>query len=1015
MRAASDMPRPGPRRTRERKPGRGRIVLVVVAVAAFVLITSLRGIASFYTDYLWFDSVGQTQVWRTVLGSKLALAVLFTGAFFALLWVNLFVADRNAPAFRAAGPEEDLVERYQQVIGGRTGLVRVGVSALFAVIAGAGVSSQWNSWILFLNGGDFGRQDPQFGRDIGFYVFRLPFLSFLTSWLFAAVVIVLIVTAVAHYLNGGIRLQVPGPERVTAAVRVHLSVLLGLLALIRAAGYYLQQYELTVSTRGTVDGATYTDVNVQLPAIQLLMLISVGSFLLFIVNIRRKGWVLPVLGVGLWALVALLAGTIVPALVQRFQVEPSESTREREFIQRNIDATQFAIGLDTVEVQDFEPDFSIGDEELVENADVIDNIRLWDPEANVAGATFQTQQALRGFYEIGDIDIDRYEIDGETTQVAIATRELDRSNVPQQSWEGTTLAYTHGYGVVAAPTNERTNDGAPNYAVSGVPIRDGAGLDIEEPGLYFGEGQDGYVIVDSRRQEIDYEDESGTPVPTDYTGADGVDMGSFARRAAFALRFGDVNPLVSGNVTDDSRILYFRDVRERLDNVAPFLSFDADPYPAVVDGRILWIVDGYTTTDRFPYGQRAITDGLDGTASGLDRRFNYVRNSVKATIDAYDGTITLHVVDDEDPIIDAYEQAFPDLFANEAPSEDLQAHFRYPEDLFRVQTNMWARYHIEEPGAFYTNSGGWIVARDPGTAAASSAQAATPTSPTTVDEAAPPRQLNRYEPIYQLTRLPGRDEQEFVMLRPYSPVPTPGGEERQQLTAFLVADSDPANYGRLTSFEAQAVDGELPDGPGLVFNSIQSDVNVAEERRLLCQGEGATCTFANIVIVPIEDSLLYVQPLYVRGGANSPALLRRIIVEYDGEVAIGDSLREALEGLPQFESVPETPDDIPINDDLDPEADPDPPEDDPNDPVAPADPDDVASLLVEAQDFFAAADAALAEGDFAGYGDNVAEARDRIDQVEDILAGDVGDSPEDNTTTTTSEPAASTVTTTGEA
>jgi uncharacterized membrane protein (UPF0182 family) len=991
-------------------------VLVVAAVAVFVLVTSLRGIAGFYTDYLWFDSVDQTQVWRTVLGSKLALALLFTGAFFALLWVNLLVADRNAPAFRTAGPEEDLVERYQQVIGGRTGLVRAGVSLVFAVIAGAGVSSQWNSWVLFLNGGDFARQDPQFGRDIGFYVFRLPFLSFVTSWLFAAVVIVLIVTAVAHYLNGGIRLQAPGPERVTAAVRVHMSVLLGLLALVRAAGYYLQQYELTVSTRGTVDGATYTDVNVQLPAIQLLMLISVGSFLLFIVNIRRKGWVLPVLGVGLWALVALLAGTIVPALVQRFQVEPSESTREREFIQRNIEATQFAIGLDTVGVEEFEPDFSIGDEGLDDNADVIDNIRLWDPESNVLGATYQTLQALRGFYEVGDIDIDRYEIDGETTQVAIATRELDSSNVPQQSWEGTTLAYTHGYGVIAAPTNERNSDGAPNFAVSGVPLRDGADLDIEEPGLYFGEGQDGYVIVDSRRQEIDYEDESGTPVPTDYTGEDGVNMGSFVRRAAFALRFGDVNPLVSGNVTSESRILYFRDVRERLDNVAPFLAFDADPYPAVVDGRITWIVDGYTTTDRFPYSQRAITDGLEGTASGLDRRFNYARNSVKATIDAYDGTISLHVVDDEDPIIAAYEQAFPDLFADEAPTEDLQAHFRYPEDLFRVQTNMWGRYHIEDPGAFYTSSGGWIVARDPGTAAASSAQAATPTSPTTVDQEAPPRQQNRYEPIYQLTRLPGRTEQEFVMLRPYSPVPTPGGEERQQLTAFLVADSDPANYGRLTSYEVR---GDLPDGPGLVFNSIQSDVNVAEERRLLCQGEGATCTFANIVIVPIEDSLLFVQPLYVRGGANSPALLRRIIVEYDGEVSIGDSLRNALAGLPQFEDVPETSDDIPINDDLDPDVDTDQTDPEENEPppgdAEPATPDDVAALLVEAQGFFDAADAALAEGDFASYGENITLARERVDQVEQLLAATTEDPPPDGTTTTTTDPEATTTTTTGEA
>ncbi|CAN5246011.1 UPF0182 family protein [soil metagenome] len=897
MRASSDMPPPARRRVRA-PSGRGRVVLVVVAVAAFVLITSLRGIAGFYTDYLWFDSLEQSGVWRGVLGAKLALGLIFSGLFFVLMWVNLFIADRLAPTFRPAGPEEELVERYRELVGRRIGLVRIGVAAVFALIAGAGVSSQWNEWILFSNRVDFGTRDAQFGRDVGFYVFQLPFLNFVVSWLFAAFVIILIVTGVAHYLNGGIRMQTP-LERVTPQVKAHLSVLLALLALIKAAGYLLQQYGLTVSTRGTVDGATYTDVQVQLPAIRLLLLISLFAFVLFILNIFRRGWVLPVLAVGLWAFVAVVAGGIVPALVQKFRVEPSESSREAEYIGRNIEATRQALGLDEVEVNDFASDGQLDDGSLADNADIIRNIRLWDPSASILGRTYQALQAQRDFYRIGDVDVDRYEIDGQTVHVNISARELNTDGVPQTSWEARHLAFTHGYGVVMSPSNAQESDGRPTLLVRDVPVEVEAstGIEIDEgrAGIYIGEELGGYVIVDTRRQEIDFQDAEGETQFTEYAGADGFNIGSFLRRAAFALRFGDFNPLFSGNLQDSSRILLMRDVTERLHMLAPFLAFDSDPYPVVVGGAIKWVVDAYTTTDRFPYAQRAVRDGLpDG--SGLDRRFNYVRNSVKAVVDAYDGSVTLHIVDPDDPIAEAYRRAFPDLFTTDEPPDELREHFRYPEDLFRVQTNMWGRYHISDIDDFYNSSDAWVVARDPGTD-----QVTATTSTTTGPDNEPAPRQDRIDPYYLLTRLPDEDEESFLMLRPF--VPVSDSDDRQLLTAFMVAKSDPESYGQLQTYVMPRSD--LPDGPGLVAGTISADTAVSQLETLLGQ-EGSELRFGNLILVPIEQSLLYVRPVYVVADQNPVPLLRRVIVEFEGQVAVDETLRQALAGLPPFADVPET-------------------------------------------------------------------------------------------------------------
>jgi uncharacterized membrane protein (UPF0182 family) len=984
MRAPSDMPRRVPRRQ-----GRGRAVLVVAVVALFVLVTSLRGIASFYTDYLWFDSLGQSGVWSGVLRAKLVLALIFTGGFFLLMWLNLVIADRIAPRFRPAGPEEELLERYHDIVGRRAGLVRAGVALFLALVVGAGVSSEWQRWLLFVNGGDFGVDERQFGRDIGFYVFKLPFLSFVTSWLFAALLIVLIVTAVAHYLNGGIRVQT-ARERVTPQVKAHLSVLLGLVALVKAVDYYLQRFELTFSSQGVVDGAAYTEVKAQLPAINLLILISIAATVLFIVNIWRRGWVLPTLGVGLWALIAVIAAGIYPQFVQRFQVQPNEDTKEEPYIVRNIEATRAALGLD-VEVQELDPVADKARVDLRDNQDTIRNIRLWDPSASVSGKTFQQLQGIRDYYRMDDVDVDRYQVGGRPTQVALSVRDLKQDGIPQDSWVAKHVTYTHGYGLAMAPSTASTSSDEPNFIVRDVPVRtDAEELELENPRVYFGEDLSGYVVIDPDQQrEIDYQDEDETR-RTAYDGADGVDAGSMLRRVAFALRFGDINPVISKSVTDDSRILMMRDVRDRAEALAPFLHFDNDPYPVIEDGHIVWVLDAYTTTDRYPNAQRADTDQLQA-GSGLDHRFNYVRNSVKVVVDAYEGTVAYYVVDDEDPLINAWRKAFPDLFSDiDDMSDELRAHLRYPEDLFRVQTAAWGRYHLTNPLEFYARNDGWVVSQDPGTAGAEANTTSTDAQGNTTTTRA------RIAPYYQLLQLPGEDAAEFVLLRPYAPFSR--DDRRQQLTAFMVARSDPEHYGELVVYEMPS--GNPPKGPGIVAADIRSDETVSRLQTELGQ-QGSDVLYGNLILIPIDDTLLYVQPFYVQQSEEERQipLLRKVIAAFGDEVAVENTLGEALTAL--FGESVVTPD----------QTSPEDPGGEPTEPGEPEEPtgtvaERVAQLIADAQQLYDEADAALAEGDFATFGEKYDEAQAKIDEASRLLAGadtGEGNGEEEPTTSTTDE------------
>ncbi|MGH2757891.1 MAG: UPF0182 family protein, partial [Actinomycetota bacterium] len=737
---------------RTRGPRRPRALWIIVAVV--VLLIVLTSSTRFYTDILWFQELGIASVlWKslsTQFGLGLAVGAL-TGLF---VWANLRLTARLGPAYRApAAQRMNDFERVREQLLPYVKWLRIGVAVFVGFSAGVGAGSTWRTFLLYLNRVPFGETDPQFGKDVGFYVFELPFFDNALEWIWFAIAAALFFSLIGHFFHGSIQ-PVFGLRGVTSGALAHLSVLLGLLALTKAAQYWLGQYQLNFSARGVVTGASYTDVHAQLPALKLLALISVISAVLFLVNIWLRRLSLPIAAVGIWILTAVLAGGVWPFVVQRFSVDPQELVREREFIGRNLDATRAAFGLEDVERQDFAAETDLSAEQIEASEPLLRNIRLWDPAVLQLG--YEQLQALRPYYRFEDVDIDRYEIAGEPRQILLSARELSLDDLPENSrtWSNEHLQFTHGFGLVASLANSRTAAGQPSFLIKDVPGTTTTGaeaLEPEEPRLYYGEGYEPteYSIVDSRQDELDFETAAGIE-RSNYAGEGGIPVGGLFRRLAFAFREGDPNLVLSSLITGDSRILIYREVRDRVRRAAPFLSLDHDPYPAVIGGRVVWIIDAYTSTSFYPYSQRFPVDDLLGLSDSalLEGDINYVRNSVKVVVDAYDGTMDFYVIDDEDPLIAAWAKAFPALFTAGEPSDELEAHFRYPEDLFKVQSEVYLTYHIDEPEAFYAKTDAWEVADNPIPPAESALLTERPTE---------------IPPTYLLIQLPRETENEFVL------------------------------------------------------------------------------------------------------------------------------------------------------------------------------------------------------------------------------------------------------------
>ena len=835
-------------------------------------------------------------------------------------------------------------------------------------MVGLPAATQWDTWLQFRNSQSFGVADPLFGKDVSFYVFQLPFAGFVINWLFGAVLLTLLVSVGVHYLNGGIRIQNQG-RKVSPQAKAHVSVLLALLALTRAAGYWLSRFGLTTSTRGVVKGATYTDVNAQLPAINLMILVSIAVALLFLWNVRLRGWRIPVLATGLWLIIATTAGTLYPAIVQRFSVQPNVSTKELPYIERNLEATKVALGLNDVKTKSisFEP---ITTEDVTLAIDSIRDVRQLDPSE--MQDRFALDEGLSSFYAIRDLDVDRYAIDGRIQQVLLGTRELNSDGIPNRTWVSRHLIYTHGCGVVAAPASQVTSDGRPVYV----------DLGVTKPQLYVGEGISEYAVLGTNQRE----QACAGSVAEPYSANGGVELKSFWRRAAFALTFNEYNLFGSGLIEPDSQILWVRNVRDRVEKIAPFLRLDADPYPVVIDGNVKWIIDAYTVSDRYPYSQSANINQLT-TGSGLSLDFNYVRNSVKVVVDAYSGEMIFYIVDPKDPIIQTWSTVFPTMFTSisAAPSE-LVEHFRYPEDLFRVQTNMYGRYQFGDAALFFNRDAAWSVAQAPPTEPdvnnIASGVVADPANPDLID--VQDANVARFEPYYTLFREPGSKSTtgRFAMLRPF--VPFSADDARKELKAFMVVSSDPQTYGNITVY---TIDGQLPEGPATVAAEFGSDPVISQQVTLLDQ-RGSRVVFGDLQLVPVGKGLVYLRPLFVRPDDSNARqiFVRKFLASYNNKVVIGESLADAVNKLfsgagSQLGS--ETTSGGPTTTVNDSGAQ------SPSSTIpvpASGSPDE---LLRRAETLFAEADAALGQNppDFASYQAKLAEARSLVSEAIKLLAG----------------------------
>jgi uncharacterized membrane protein (UPF0182 family) len=920
-----------------KKPSPLAITLTILAVITGALVA----LSGFYVDWLWFESVGFTGVWSTVLTTKIALFVVAGLLTSLIISLNVYLAFRRRPFYVPTSVEADNLERYRATIDPIRKLVFAGIVLVLFYFGGTSASNLWGSWLLFRNSTEFGVQDPQFGLDISFFAFRLPFFQTLIGWGISTLILATLASAAVHYLYGGIRPQVP-QERTTVAARVQLSVLLGLIVLLKAVAYWFDRYALALKESRLITGLTYTDVNATLPAKSILAAIAIICSLLFFANIVRKSWLLPAAGTALMVAASVLIAGVYPGAIQQFQVKPSESSKEAPYIQRNIDATRDAYGIAGVEMKDYQATVSTNSGQLANDAATIANIRLMDP--NVLSATFRQLQQIKPYYSFPEsLDIDRYTVNGVQRDAVVAVRELNIEGNPSRNWINDHLVYTHGFGFVSAFGNTVDADGKPSFLVGDLPPTTGLGK--FQPRVYFGENVPDYSIIGGPKTdtpvEFDYPDDASANGQKNYTytGKGGVPMGGLFKKLLFAIQYQEQRIVLSSLINSESKILYNRSPRERVAKVAPWLTLDGDPYPAIVDGKIQWIIDGYTTSAGYPYSQTtslgaATADALTANSGAItpqgNQNINYIRNSVKATVDAYDGTVVLYQWDEKDPVLKTWMKAFPNTVTPKSEmSKELLEHIRYPEDMFRVQRDVLSSYHVQTASAFYGGQDFWRVPRDPSTFGANAGS---------------------QPPYYMTLEMPGSDKPTFTLTTPFVPR---GG--RENLSAFAVVDSNNGpNYGKITVLQLPRSTNVA--GPSQVASNFEAKPEVANSLSLLRQG-GADVVLGNLLTLPVGGGLLYVQPVYVRATANTAAypLLQKVLVSFGDVIGFDNSLKGALDQVFGGNSGTSS-SGTPVTSTTDNAS------------------DDLKTALQNARQALSDGNAALAKGDFAAYG----RAQDRL-------------------------------------
>ncbi len=821
-----------------------------IALGAFLLFSLFGEAIYLYTDFLWFREIGYSGVFTKTLWIKVLLGVISGVLFFALFYVNIKFAARlrdGVVPLQSRNPEVPGPAELDPLIR----RLLLPVALVLGFLAAPQAAMHWESALLFFNGLPFGIQDPLMGKDIGFYIFRLPALEALYRWFLVALGLILVASAFVHLLYGSVQYSEEGLF-VHRAAKIHLSVLLALLLLVQCGGYLLDAYKLLYSHTGVVFGAGYTDIHARLPALRVLAVVSAAVAVLALVQMRWSGLKYLVIGLGALAVVHVVGMYAYPSFLQQFHVVPNELVAETPYIQRNIRSTRHAYGLDRVEAQEFPVNEVLTADDLRKNDATVKNIRLWNYQPLLS--TYAQLQQIRTYYEFVDVDNDRYNIDGNYRQVMLSARELSHEQLPSRIWINEHLVYTHGYGVVYSPVNQISKEGLPEFFVKDIPPVSDGFVKVTRPEIYFGEVANDYVFVKTLAQELDYP-AGDQNIYTTYEGDGGVPLRSFWRKLLYSARFATLRISLSNDITPESRILYYRRIQDRVRKLASFLDFDEDPYLVVTpEGRLFWIIDGYTTSERYPY-----SEPREGVG-------NYIRNSVKTVVDAYNGTVDFYISDPDDPVVKAYSRGFPGLFKPmTVMPEALRSHVRYPQDLFKVQARMYATYHMRDPQVFYNKEDLLSIPIRKG------------------DE-----QEREMEPYYTIMRLPGEAEEEFVLLLPFTP------NNRDNMRAWLAARSDGSHYGKLLALNFPKA--RLVYGPNQIDARIDQDAFISQQLSLWGQ-RGSQVIRGNLLAIPIQDSLLYVQSLYLAAEQGSLPELKRVVTVFGNRIAMRENLEDALREL----------------------------------------------------------------------------------------------------------------------
>ncbi|WOO98657.1 UPF0182 family protein [Micrococcus terreus] len=938
------------------------IIIVAALVALFVLFSGV------YTEILWFNQIGYSEVFWTEHITRAVLFVIGALVMGGATWAAMWLAWRSRPK-NLGDRTRDTLAQYQQQLEPIRRLVFIGVPALLAFFAGSAAMSAWQDVLLFLNQVPYGKVDPEFGMDFSFYMATLPMLGILVGYLISVVLIAGIAGLLVHYLYGSIRVEERGGITVEKGARIHLGVFAALFLILQGANYWLDRYRTLQSQSGQWAGALYTDVHAVIPTSTILAVAAVLVAILFVVTIITGRWRISLIGTVVLIIGAIVAGGAYPFAIQEWQVKPSEQTREAEYIKRNIELTREAYGLNEIENTQYAGETEAEEGGLTGESTNTANIRLMDP--NLLSRTFGQLQQFRPYYGFPNtLHVDRYEVDGETKDTIIAAREVNVDR--ESSWVNQHIIYTHGYGMVAADASEVSAGGRPSFLLSGIPSRGDLGSDADyEPRIYFGMNSPQYSVVgapdNAPERERDRPQDADSTEDTTYTfsGDGGPSVGNLFNKLVYAIKFGSTELLLSTDINSESQILYDRNPVQRVEKVAPYLTVDSNSYPAIVDGRIQWIVDAYTTSDAFPYSKQeqldsATRDALNtDVAANLSGRVNYIRNSVKATVDAYSGEVTLYAWE-EDPLLQAWQKVYPStLRPYSEMTAELMDHVRYPEDMFKVQRELLGRYHVTNPGDFYENNDAWSVPADPTQGNADVKQ----------------------PPYYMSLQMPGKDEPAFSLTTTFIPQLREAGTQRNVLYGFLSANGDAGtgkdgekaeSYGHLQLLELPR--STAVPGPGQAQANFDSNDQVSRELNLLRQGASDVIN-GNMITLPVANGILYVQPVYVQStGSTSYPTLRKVLVSFGDRVGFGDTLQESLDQVFGGDAGVETGETPAPPSDGEPGSEPTPP-------LAQSDQERLSQALADAQSAIEASETAMASGDWAAYGEAQSQLNDALSRA----------------------------------